>query len=252
MPDVSTELDLGSYVYAIVPVSGQVAGLRGIDGAEVEYVVHGDLAAAVSAIPLNRPPGRKAELTAHHTVVEALAKEGPAVPVRFGSVLETAATGAEMLARDDRRYQELLEQLVGRVQFNLQASYVEEQVLAEVVAADPEIADLRRRTRQLPAGTMHPDLVLLGEKVARAVEVRAAEDSAALLDHVVPIVEERSIRPGGGMNHVLDVALLVRNERAKQLESVLESLAEAWHERIRLRLVGPVAPYDFVEVEAWG
>ena len=98
---------------------------------------------------------------------------------------------------------------------------------------------------------MHPDLVVLGEKVSRAMETQAAEDSAALLDHVVPIVEERTTRAGGGMDHVLDVALLVRTERAEELEDVLESLAEAWHERIRLRLMGPVAPYDFVEVEAW-
>jgi hypothetical protein len=30
-----------------------------------------------------------------------------------------------------------------------------------------------------------------------------------------------------------------------------EGLAEAVHERIRLRLVGPVAPYDFVGGAGW-
>ena len=42
------------------------------------------------------------------------------------------------------------------------------------------------------------------------------------------------------------MALLVDDERRGELEQHLESLAEAVHERIRLRLMGPMAPYDFV------
>jgi hypothetical protein len=45
---------------------------------------------------------------------------------------------------------------------------------------------------------------------------------------------------------VLDVALLVDDDRAGAFEAHLEELAEAVHDRIRLRLVGPVAAYDFV------
>ena len=54
------------------------------------------------------------------------------------------------------------------------------------------------------------------------------------------------------MDHVLDVALLVEEARMPELEGALETLAEAVHERIRLRLTGPVAPYDFAEAEGWG
>jgi len=158
----------------------------------------------------------------------------------------------DMLAHQEHRFHELLDRLEGRVQFNLRATYVEEQALAEVVAADPEVAELRRRTRELPEGTMHPDLVRLGEKVATAMEARADEDAAAIFDHAESLVEQHSVRAGGGIDHVLDVALLVREDRVEELENVLESLAAAWHERMRLRLMGPVAPYDFVEVEAWG
>jgi Gas vesicle synthesis protein GvpL/GvpF len=43
----------------------------------------------------------------------------------------------------------------------------------------------------------------------------------------------------------------VRRDRVDALEEELEVMAEALHERIRLRLVGPVAPYDFVEDGPW-
>ena len=48
------------------------------------------------------------------------------------------------------------------MQLNLRATYREEQVLTEVVQSHPEIAELRRRTKDLPEGAMHPDLVRLG------------------------------------------------------------------------------------------
>ena len=44
----------------------------------------------------------------------------------------------------------------------------------------------------------------------------------------------------------MDVAVLVDDDRRDEFEQQLEDLAEAVHERIRLRLVGPVAPFDFV------
>lgn len=59
------------------------------------------------------------------------------------------------------------------------------------------------------------------------------------------VVAERE-RAGGGVDHLLDVALLVDLEHQQALEDILEELAEAVHERIHLRLVGPLAPYDFV------
>ena len=63
---------------------------------------------------------------------------------------------------------------------------------------------------------------------------------------VVPWVAGSRAAAGGGLDHVLDVALLVDDDRRGDFEEALEALAESVHERIRLRLVGPVAPYDFV------
>ena len=41
------------------------------------------------------------------------------------------------------------------------------------------------------------------------------------------------------------MALLVDVDRREELENRLEVLAEEVHDRIRLRLLGPTAPYDF-------
>lgn len=241
--------DTAYYVYGVVlDDSARVPdGMLGVDGAPVELISHGDLAAVVGLIALDRPPGRRADLLAHSEVLDTLASTGPVAPVQFGSVMaDREGVVADLLAPHEAYFGELLEQLKGRSQFTLRATYHEESVLAEVVAADPEIAALRERTRDLPEDAAYGERVRLGELVARAMEGKRDYDAVVLLDAVLPYVAAHAVRGGGGLDHLLDVALLVDDDRRQEFEEQLEALAEAVHERIRLRLVGPGAPYDFV------
>lgn len=249
----------GSFVYAVVPAASAAAGaaggsqaevlerLSGVDEAPLRLVEVGEVAAVVSTAGLDRTGSARADLMAYSTVLEQLTAAGPVAPVQFGSLLlDDVAVAEELLAPDADRLTEVLADLEGRCQLNLSASYVEEVVLGEVVAADPEVRRLRERTRGLPEDQAYADRVRLGELVARAVEQRREQDADMVLDEVLPHVAAYSLRPAGGLDRVLDAALLVEQDRRAALEEHLETLAEAWHDRLRLRLVGPVAAYDFV------
>ena len=254
MPEALTQQPVqgtGCYVYAVVPAGTDPDGLLGVDDQEVHLVEAGDVAVAVSPLDLDRPPGRRAELLAHSRVVDGLAARGPVVPVRFGSVVLDEDAAVDEVLSDDRDLVALLERLAQVAQLNLRASYVEEEVLAEVVGSDPVVADLRERTRDLPPGTMHPDLVRLGERVSKALDRVREHDRAELLGEVEPLTQALRVRQVGGTDGLLDVALLVDREHLVAVEERLEELAEAVHPRIRLRLVGPVPPYDFVEDRSW-
>jgi hypothetical protein len=210
--------------------------------------VHGDsVGAVVSEMSAERPPGRRADLLAYHRVVDELAARTTMAPVRFGTLMADELTVVEdLLVPGSEWFTQLLEDLSGRVQLNLRATYVESAVLAEVVHDDPEIAELHRLTRDLPPEAAFGERVRLGELVARALEAKREEDARILMSVVAPHVVAERERSGGGVDHLLDVALLVDLAQQPALEDALEELAEVVHERIRLRLVGPVAPYDFV------
>lgn len=254
--DVMTEEDelTGLYVYAIVADEPDrvPASLVGLDGSPVELVRHGRVAAVVGRMALDRPPGRRADLMAHSGVLDALDASGPVVPVQFGTVLpDRDAVVDDVLDPDVARWTALLEALSGRRQFNLRATYNQAAVLQEVVAEDREVAELRERTRDLPEDLAHPDRIRLGELVARAVDAKREDDAAMVMELVLPYVVSYAPRHGKGIDHVLDVAFLVDDDRRGAFEDALESVAEAWHERIRFQLVGPVPPYDFVEGDWW-
>jgi hypothetical protein len=241
--------DQGLYVYGVVRADHPVPdGLTGVDDTPVRLVGTDDVAAAVGVIALDRPPGRRADLLAHSRVLDALADPGPVVPVQFGSVLtEVDAVVHDFLLPEADRFAELLDQLVGRRQFNVRGRYNQDAVLAEVVSEDPEIAALRERTRDLPEHVAQAERVRLGELVSHALERKREQDAATVLDIVLPHAAASSERGGAGLDHMMDVAFLVDDDRRAGFEDALEAVAEAMHERVRLQLMGPMAPYDFVE-----
>lgn len=242
-------VETGWFVYGIVAVDTAFPDdLTGLDGEPVRRFACGRVAAVVTRVALERPPGRGADLLAYNSVLDALAQDGgQVVPVQFGSVLpdETSVVDG-LLAPDERYFAELLAELEGRRQFVFQADFDEDVVLREIVESDPEIAELRALTKDLPEDAAYGQRVRLGELVAAAVEARRGEDAGRLLDDVLPVTDAHVLRPVSGLQRVVDAAFLVPDTRRGEFENRLEALAEEQHGRMRLRLMGPTAPYDFV------
>ncbi len=236
------------YVYGIVPADAPADHVadQGM-GETVELHTDGSLGALVEAVDPDRPLGRRKDLVAHSNVLNTMAEQGPVLPMRFGSVVHGADALVEELLRPQREhFSDLLEQVAGRVQFTLRARYVLETVLAEIVQAEPEIAELRRRTADLPEDATHFERIRLGELVARAVDARRRVDTEELLERITPFAQDVVVREVSGLDALSEFALLVGAESQAELEEAAEVLAMELDGRVQLSLVGPMALYDFV------
>jgi hypothetical protein len=223
-------------------------GLKGLDEGPVDLLACEGVAAAVGVVDVDRPLGRRADVIAHSRVLDALAAQGPVVPVRFGSVLAgESVVVEELLAPNADHLRQVLTDLAGTSQLTLQARYVEEVALAEIVEENPEIAELRQKTRDRSEEASYPARIRLGELVAAAMEAKRDIDGQAILEVLVPLAVDHRLRPGSGLDHLVEVAFLVADELRNEFEDAAEDLAAHLHGRVRLRLMGPVAPYDFVE-----
>ena len=245
----NSDPDTGWFVYGVVDArTAAPAGLTGLDEAPVSCHIHGRVAVLVSPVTLERPPGRGADLRAYLKVLDTVAELGaPVAPVRFGSVLDDEdALTHDLLAPQEEYFADLLEGLQGRCQLVVQGLYEQQLLLSAVIEADPEIAELRSLTKDLPDDAAYAERVRLGELVARAVEDRQLSDASLVLDEMAPFCDAIVERPVSGLERALDAALLVSEARREELEVRLERLAEELHPHIRLQLKGPMAPYDFV------
>jgi hypothetical protein len=237
------------YVYGIVPADASLEEIEASAGmgSGVRLVTEGAVGALVETIDPEQPLGRRKDLLAHSTVLNAMAAQGPVLPMRFGSVVaDEEAVVEELLRPQHDHFAEMLEGVRGKVQLNLRARYELDTVLAEIVQNRPDIAELRERTADLPEDATHYDRIRLGELVAHEVDERRSRDSGRILDQLVQHAEDYLVREVSGMDNLAELSFLVAEEDVAAFEDAAESVAEQFAGRARINLVGPMALYDFL------
>jgi hypothetical protein len=242
------EVEQPVYVYGLVKAGTALpAGLTGLGpSGAVSMIEHGRVAAIVGDVPLDRPLGARGDLVAHETVLDAVAADTAVVPMRFPAVVEEPAVVDELLAPNEDHFAALLDDLEGRVQYTLTGRYEQDAVLREVLEGDPEIAALRDRVRSLPEDASYYDRVRLGELVVQALEDRREAEAEAVVERLAPFAVEICPNALGAPDDVVNTAFLVERKRGREFETAVEEAGTALVGRVRLRLLGPIAPYDFV------
>jgi hypothetical protein len=250
-PVEGEELVTPVYVYGLVRVGTQIPDdLPGLGpSGRVSVIEHGDIAAIVSDIPLDRPLGTRNDLLAHEAVVDTVAANEAVVPMRFPAVTAEEAVVEELLAPNEEHFLAVLDDLEGRVQYTLKGRYVEDAVLGEVLQRNTEIRALQDKISELPEDASYYDRVRLGELVVNVLEQQREEDGAQILDRLEPFAVSVVANQPGQPEDVVNAAFLVQRDRLREFDDAVENLGQDLDGRIRLRLLGPLAPYDFVPPE---
>jgi hypothetical protein len=243
------ELTAGSFVYGVVP--GDVRPTPDAHGigdpaGQVTVVRHRDVAALISEVRLDQPIGRPADLIGYQRLLDGTAAVAPVLPVHFGAVLTGAEAVEELLATYHDDFAAALAELEGRVEYVVRGRYVEEAVLGEVLAENAEAAELRAQIRGRSAEETANLRIRLGEIVNQAVEAKRHADTQRVVDALAPIATQVAVRPATHEQDAANVAFLVETARQEEFRDALERLAADWAERVTLRLLGPLAPYDFI------
>jgi hypothetical protein len=242
------EETLVCYVYGIVPADARLPeGLTGTGGGEVFLIRQGEVAGAVSGILPEGALGTRDDLLAHEGVVGSLAAETTVLPLRFGAVVTTAeALVEEMLVPHHDWFAAILDDLTGRREFAIVGTYEEETVLREVLEEEPEVMRLREKIQELPEDAAYYDRIRLGELIVAALDDKRMADTEALVRALSPYAVDVAAREPTGEDTAADVAFLVSDEERPRFEQAVDELGDRWAGRIRLRMLGPLAPYDFV------
>jgi hypothetical protein len=240
-----------TYVYGLVGADTDLPdGLAGLGpSGRVSTIAHGRVAAIVSDVPTDRPLGTRDDLLAHEAVVDTVAAAVAVLPMRFPAVVEEEGVVKELLAPHHDHFEAVLGELEGRVQFTLKGRYEQDVVLREVLEGHNEIQGLQEKVRELPEEASYYDRVRLGELVVAALEERRDAEAAQMLERLHPFAVSTVANPPGQPEDLINAAFLVERERAREFEDTVEDLGRDLIDRVRLRLLGPLAPYDFVPEE---
>src|SRR5437764_7581156 len=242
------------YIYGVVPAdvesSSDAHGVGDPPG-QISVVRHGEIAALVSEVKIDAPLGTAEDLTAHQRLLDSVVTEVPVLPIRFGAVVTNAdAVKEEFLAPPHDEFLAALKELEGRAEYVVKGRYVEEAVLSEVLSEVPEAQDLRDQLRGQPEDATRNIRIQLGEIINQAIAAKRDADTGTLARAVGPYAVATAVREPTHEQDAVHVAVLMELGRQDELEHTIDDLGREWEGRINLRLLGPLAPYDFVVTRA--
>jgi hypothetical protein len=243
------------WVYGIVPANAALRALekRAARLPEVWVQDAGEIGAIAGPAPAADEKGTRDQALAHARVLEAAVLDAPVVPFRFGVMVgEEQDLGEDLLLAHHDELAALLRRVEPYVQMTVKATYDEEGLLREIVDAEPEIERLREAVRDRPQEETQAERVQLGELVGAAIEQARARDAAALVERIRPVAAGASSDPVAHEYMAYDMPVLVERDRRDEFERAVEAYAEEQGERMRVRLLGPMPAYSFVDVEEPG
>lgn len=244
------------YVYGLVPADVEVnpdATGIGSPPRPLDIVTHEGVAALVSEIDADSRLGTPADLRAHAAVLDSTASVAPVLPLRFGAVLtDTEAVVSELLEPYRDEFHAALEQLEGSVEYMVKGRYVEDALLREILADEPEARRLRDTIRDQPEDAVREERLALGELISRGVVARREQDTARLAEAVNQVATKVNVREPTHEEDAGAVAVLLPSDRLDDLDRALAPLLEEWEGRVDVTVSGPLAAYDFVQTRTPG
>jgi gas vesicle protein GvpL/GvpF len=244
----------GIYVYGILPADVELADeMPGVGDppSQIRVVRSNGLAALVSEVDLSRELGSPDDLMAHKDILDASAAELPVLPLRFGAVLTSEdAVAEELLDANHDEFADALDELDGQAQFVVKGRYVEDVILDEILSQSKQAARLAEKIQGKNSDATRDARIQLGEMINEAVAAKREKDTRALGEAMNGHCVASVVRDPTHELDAVHVAFLVDSDEESDMEAVLEDLAGTWDGRIEMRLLGPMAAYDFVGTAA--
>ncbi len=244
----------GVYIYGIVAATQRREfGPLGIGqrGDTVYTLYYQDLAAIVSRSPIIKYAVTRDNSLAHARVVEKAMEDGTVLPVRFCTIAENEAMIIDKVLKN--RYQELMDLLqgmTGKIELGVRARWTDlDAIFAEIVEENKTIKTLKEALlHEKNEQRAYAGKVKVGQLVQNALKEKRNSETEELLAALKPFslaCKENQIY--GDMN-LVNAAFLINQEQESAFDSKMQELEKVYGERKKLKYIGPVAPYNFVEI----
>lgn len=207
----------------------------------VRLVAEDGVAAVVSVAPERLLPRRR-DLLAHQDLLMDLARHGPVLPMRFGTVAADEAIVRRQLTAAREENLDCLRRVAGRVEINVKAMPATE-ALAALVRQDPAIQRLRATAARSPS---YEASLRLGEAVAGALQRRAARAGQDVVHELSRLAREACPGPEVA-GCAVNASFLVDHDAAEEFRRVALEAAGVRRDEVDLRVVGPLPCYSFTK-----
>ncbi|MEI7662721.1 MAG: GvpL/GvpF family gas vesicle protein [Bacteroidota bacterium] len=244
-------------IYAILSVKQDherllsvLPGIRGIGGVELAAISLDGITAVVSDIDSAALITNRSNALEYAGVIETLARDFTLLPVRFGSVKNSADAVVNMLEANYIDFKNNLQTIDGKVEFGLKIFCDTVKLMAELGPEPGNEPDTGNGSANQPGPSVYRDYVnkklkehRLGELMLTYVDsVRAA--ISARLSGLAAVTKFKKMAPA---TNIIDAVFLLEKRKKEGLVAIVGEL-QTEHPGLNFMLTGPWPAYNFVEI----
>lgn len=239
------------YLYCIIETDeardfGQV-GIGG-RGDMITTISYDDLSAVISRTPMVKYELNRENLMAHQKVVDGVMKDFTVLPVRFCTVAECAEDIRRVLGKRYVELKKLLREMDNKLELGVKVLWKDMNAVFQGIAeCEPEIKKLKEKLSVKSFEKSYQERVSLGRMVKDALESHKKRVSDEMLNRLRPIALNTAVNKTFGDSMVLNSAFLVHGGRVKEFDDTVSGLQSS-NNQMNFKYVGPVAPYNFVNI----
>ena len=235
------------YLYGLLraPVTCGPLETPGVDGADVGFFEDAALAGIVSELPEGEFKARRGDLVAHSDVLQEVASVADVLPMRFGTVFSSTDELTNAFLRPNQHeLTGMLERLRGTIEVQVKGDYEPDAIGRDIVSGDRAIQKLQARAAS--RGDVDSKIEL-GRRFAALLDQARYADGRDIVGALEPLSTDVSVAPATGEYGVVNAAFLVPRSDIELFDRAVEELQERLASRVKLRLLGPLPPYSFVD-----
>ena len=241
------------YIYGIMEESSlKNFDVIGVGKNKVYTINHQDLAAVVSQIKgMEIDPTRK-NLLAHTQVQELLLKEYTILPMSFGVITPSTETINKMLEKNYLNFKQELKRLSEKIEIELKV-YWNKEALKEEMESDHKYKQISNKIAQASSPAVKQDLLIeIGQMVESVVLKWKNEIGTYIYDNLASLAANACTNKSNEITNILNASFLVSKSEENEFRDKAYALDAKYQNKVDIKYIGPLPPYNFLQVELKG
>ena len=240
---------IGKYIYCIIEEKyDRNFGTIGI-GNRKELVLtinYNDISAVISDTPMSKYVINRENLTDHQKVIEQVMKDYTVLPVRFCTIASNIEEIRNLLRRRHHEFKRLFREMDNKIEMGLKVVWKDMDVIfQEISSSNKLIKTLKPNGDSLDASIK----IEAGKEVQKALAKKKQDEKNSIIRKLKRISVDTKENKVSSDSMLLNLACLIDRTHEKEFDHTINDLAAEYENRFFLKYVGPIPPFNFVNIE---
>lgn len=246
----------GIYIYGIIKTSDpQEFGATGIGDqpTNIATLAFKDIAAVVSESPFAIYDSLAKEktvkdLVTHQFVLEKVMASFTVLPVKFGTMVESAGEAINFLEKGYTLLSDELRKMEGKLELDVVAQWELPKVMAAIYRDSPHIQSKQREFALQGSQVAVEERVTLGQMVEQALKTRKASSTQLILQTLKEEAVDLCLHEVANDEMILNAAFLLEKQHEELFNDAVTLVDQGLENTVNFRVVGPLPPYSFATI----